>query len=351
MSLEFESLEEAEPGPKWRQRFESTWPDYRRWFLREGEAKRPTYRASLRALKRHMPEILPSYERMVELAGGGDFAARFLTQFCPPPFFAACSQAVFVSTEPVLIRNYDYSPLLCDGLVLQSAWNRRRIIGMADCMAGLLDGMNDDGLAVSLAFGGRRDVGEGFGVTLVLRYVLETCGTVSEAVRALRRVPVQVAYNIALLDRDSNHATVKLAPDREAVVTDERASTNHQGAERWHEYTKMIASEERLSYLDGIVDGDCSNPEILLKRFLQPPLFRDSYALGYGTLFTSVYLPARGEIWYCWLKKKWRFAFGAFRELKQRIIYRDPGARAGDRPAWPQLPPRKARVLPGIINR
>ena len=164
---------------------------------------------------------------------------------------------MFVNDEPVLIRNYDYSPLLCDGLVLQSAWSHRRIIGMADCMTGLLDGMNDDGLldgmnddglAVSLAFGGRRDVGEGFGVTLVLRYVLETCGTVSEAVRALRRVPVQVAYNIALLDRDSNHATVKLAPDREAVVTDERASTNHQGAERWHEYTKMIASEERLSY-------------------------------------------------------------------------------------------------------
>ena len=213
MTLEFESLDEAEPGPKWRQRFEGTWPDYRRWFLREGEAKRPTYRASLRALKRHMPELLPSYQRMVELAGGGDFAARFLAQYCPPPFFAACSQATFVNGEPVLIRNYDYSPLLCDGLILHSAWNQRRVIGMADCMSGLLDGMNDDGLAVSLAFGGRRDVGEGFGVTLVLRYVLESCATVPEAVAALRRVPVQVAYNIPLLDRDSNHATVQLAPD------------------------------------------------------------------------------------------------------------------------------------------
>ncbi len=351
MILEFESLGEAEPGPKWRQRFEGTWPNYRRWFLREGEANRPTYRASLRALKRHMPEILPSYERMVELAGGGDFAARFLAQYCPPPFFAACSQAIFVNAEPMLIRNYDYSPLLCDGLVLQTAWNQRRVIGMADCMSGLLDGMNDDGLAVSLAFGGRRDVGEGFGVTLVLRYVLESCATVPEAVAALRRVPVQVAYNIALLDRERNHATVQLAPGHEAVVTGERASTNHQGAERWRQYTDMIESEERLNYLDGVLDEDSSDPEDLVQRFLQAPLFRDTYALGYGTIFTSVYLPERGEVWYCWKKKTWRFEFGEIRELKQKISYADPAATADDQPVWPPPPPRSARVRPGVISR
>ena len=37
-----------------------------------------------------MPEFLPVYEDMVELAGGGDRAARFLAQYCPPP----CSLAV-----------------------------------------------------------------------------------------------------------------------------------------------------------------------------------------------------------------------------------------------------------------
>ena len=47
--------------------------------------------------------------------------------------------------------------------------------------------MNDAGLAVSLTFGGRPQVGDGFGIPLVIRYVLEVCETIEEAVRVLRR--------------------------------------------------------------------------------------------------------------------------------------------------------------------
>ena len=43
---------------------------------------------------------------------------------------------------------------------------------MSDCLWGLLDGINDAGLAVSLAFGGRA-TREGFGIPLVVRYLLE----------------------------------------------------------------------------------------------------------------------------------------------------------------------------------
>ena len=59
---------------------------------------------------------------------------------------------------------------------------------MSDCLWGLLDGINDSGLAVSLTFGGRKDVGDGFAIPLVVRYVLETCDTVAEARAALARV-------------------------------------------------------------------------------------------------------------------------------------------------------------------
>ncbi|MEN8132478.1 MAG: hypothetical protein ABFS45_20320, partial [Pseudomonadota bacterium] len=142
MSLLFRSINEPILGSKWRDTFVAVWPAYRRWFLSQGEAARPTYRQVVRALRRHMPEFLPNYERMVELAGGGDFAARFLGQYCPPPFFAACSQAILVDDEPLLVRNYDYSPLLCDGLVMKTRWNNRSVIAMTDCMSGALDGMN-----------------------------------------------------------------------------------------------------------------------------------------------------------------------------------------------------------------
>jgi penicillin V acylase-like amidase (Ntn superfamily) len=57
---------------------------------------------------------------------------------------------------------------------------------------GLLDGMNDAGLAVSLTFGGRSPAGPGFAVNVVLRYLLQTCQTVTEAVERLRKIPITI---------------------------------------------------------------------------------------------------------------------------------------------------------------
>jgi predicted choloylglycine hydrolase len=73
---------------------------------------------------------------------------------------------------------------------------------MLDCLWGLLDGANDAGPVVSLTFGGRPQVGEGFGIPLVMRYVLQICATVEDAVRVLRRIPVHMSYNVTALDRD-----------------------------------------------------------------------------------------------------------------------------------------------------
>jgi predicted choloylglycine hydrolase len=55
---------------------------------------------------------------------------------------------------------------------------------MLDYLWGLLDGVNDSGLAVSLTFGERPQVGQGLGVPMVIRYVLEVCGTAAEAVQS-----------------------------------------------------------------------------------------------------------------------------------------------------------------------
>lgn len=41
--LTFKAFEELEPGPKWQGVFELAWPEYRRWFLQEGEEARPNY--------------------------------------------------------------------------------------------------------------------------------------------------------------------------------------------------------------------------------------------------------------------------------------------------------------------
>ena len=91
----FRSIEELDLGPMWAGVFEERWPHYREWFLRDGEAARPSYATSVRMLRAHMPELMPAYERVVELAGGGDLAARMLSLYKPPPYLAACSQGVW----------------------------------------------------------------------------------------------------------------------------------------------------------------------------------------------------------------------------------------------------------------
>src|SRR5206468_3145449 len=83
-------------------------PHYREWFLREGEEARSSYATSVRMLRGHMPELLPAYERVVELAGGSDLAARMLSLYTPPPYLAACSQGAWTRAGgPLLARNYD----------------------------------------------------------------------------------------------------------------------------------------------------------------------------------------------------------------------------------------------------
>ena len=135
-------------------------------------------------------------------AGGLDLQARFLALYRPPAYLTGCSQVVWPGEEPMLVRNYDYSPALCEGLILLSRWNGRAVLAMVDCLWGVLDGINDAGLAVSLTFGGRKVVGDGFGIPIVLRYILEFCDTAEQAGEVhASRVPVHMSYNVTAVDR------------------------------------------------------------------------------------------------------------------------------------------------------
>ena len=174
---------------------------------KEGDAARPSYVTARRMLRTCMPELVGVYDRLVDLAGGGDVAARMLSLYRPPPYLSGCSQAAIAAPEPVLVRNYDYAPSRFEGVVQSTAWGKHRVIGMSDCLWGLLDGMNDAGLVVSLTFGGRRVLGDGFGIPVVVRYLLETCSTVAEARAALGKVPVNLAHNLTLVDLAGEAAT------------------------------------------------------------------------------------------------------------------------------------------------
>ncbi len=322
----FRSLEELDLGPVWAGVFETLWPHYREWFLRDGEAERPSYATSVRMLRAHMPELLPTYERLVELAGGGDLAARMLSLYKPPPYLAACSQGVWTREGgPVLARNYDYAPSRFEGLI----WSTdmvRPVIGTSDCLWGLLDGMNDAGLGVSLTFGGRRVLGDGFGIPLVVRYLLETCETVAHARETLARLPYSLAHNLTVVDRDGEVLTAYLSPDREPIFRSFPAATNHQGIVEWPEQAKATRTIEREQCIVRALEDERQTAEGFADAFLRAPLFSTAYDSGWGTLYTAVYHPVDGVVDYRWPTHTWRLGFGSFTQAEHTEVLAEPTA-------------------------
>lgn len=305
MEVDFRALCDAGPGKVWANAFAGHWPAYRAWWLKEGIESRPSFMEGRMAIKRHMPEILPLYDEICELAGGSDQASRFLSFWRPPPYLAACSQAVWPGDEPLLVRNYDYNPHAFDAVVLHTDWGGRRVVGSSDGMWGLVDGMNDAGLALSLTFGGRRVVGDGFGVPLILRYVLQTCETAQEAGNALKRIPTHMSYNVTVVDAQHNFLTAFMSPDRGAAITHAAVATNHQDRVEWSSHARFTATVERERFLLQRLTLHVEPADKFIGAFLKPPLYSIAYGAGFGTLYTAVYRPAAGEMELRWPGSAW----------------------------------------------
>lgn len=293
------------PGPAVAAEFERSWPAYRRWFLHKGEAERPSYAESRGAIRTHMPELLADYDALVDQVGGGDLEARFLSHWCPPPLVAACSIAMLTTPYPMLIRNYDYPPSLCDALALRTHWSGRTVLGMADCGWGLMDGMNGDGLAIAISFGGRRAVGHGFGIGLVVRYLLQVCTTTSEAVERLMRLPVQMSYNVAIIDAHGDHRIVGTRPDLDPVVSHSLSCANRQGATEWPEHAAYCNTEAREERLEALVTFPLIESDDLVSAFLRPPLYRSLVESTWGTVYTAAYAPMLGALTLLWPDDQW----------------------------------------------
>ena len=251
MELTFRGIAEDAPGAAWFEVFQRGWPGWRSWYLARGGDRGPSIDEAARALRRYMPEIEGLWECLVSATNAGDEAARFLSFWRPPQYLVSCSQAVAVDSEgPSLVRNYDLNPELNEATMLLTRWRGRAVIGMVDGMAGLADGMNDAGLAVSLSFGGRAVTGPGFGIPLIMRYVLEICSDVAEAIEALRAIPSHMSYNITLIDRNCEWATVFVAPDRPSIVMPTPWSVNHQLGNEWPRHCRKSNTLKRGAHLE-----------------------------------------------------------------------------------------------------
>jgi predicted choloylglycine hydrolase len=309
MNLTFRAVDVGDGrGGAWLAEAEPVWPA----IVAETEpaALEPAGEAPARELfARHMPELVPVLDRLAaQLDRPG--AAAVLTHTALRPFFSGCSMA---ATGGALVRNYDFHPDGCERTVVSSRF-LRPVIGMGDFLWGLLDGMNDAGLAVAMSFGGRFVHGPGISVLLAVRYLLETCSTVDDAWKRLAQLPISTAQNLILVDREGS-AVVHVGPDRPAVRLDDACVTNHQDPTVPEEQEALSATMLRLDTLRAAARAAAGGPdpvEAVVGALLRPPLHQNRYAAGAGTVYTVAYRPAEGRATYAWPAERRELSFARF---------------------------------------
>lgn len=309
--LTFEAVDYGKPGsPAWAARAHELWPvTLRTWA--GGDIPPPEAQAEARGqFAKHLPELVPV---LGSLAGAVDepAAAAVLTQLTFKPFFVSCSQS---GVAAGLVRNYDFDPEMCERTIARTDY-LRPVIGINEGLWGMLDGMNEAGLAVSLTFGGRFVYGPGMCIAMVVRYLLETCDTVDQAWQRLQSIPVSTAQNLTLVDR-AQTLSVHVGPDIAATRAAEVCVTNHQLEPVSAEQEKESRTLERLAAVRAATAcalAVADPVESLAEAMLRSPLYNFDLATGVGTLYTAAYRPAEGRASYLWPgTPPWDQSFAAF---------------------------------------
>ncbi len=259
-----------------------------------------------------MPELVAPYDHACNLVGDDEVAHRILSHYRPAPERSGCSQTVWLGREgPALIRNFDYPPDIVSDRFELTNWSDTRVIAKAQRpWGGCVDGMNEEGLVASVTLGGTRTQGLGFSIILIVRYILETCRRVHDAVEALCRVPVALPQNVTVLDRSGDYATVLLCPYKRPLISRQKACTNHQRVAR-----PPSSSMTRLQVIQTALEDPSMSLSRLTDLFLRPPLYTSG---SHPTLYKAVYLPAEGRVDYVWPGNSWSQRFDDFREVEYR---------------------------------
>jgi predicted choloylglycine hydrolase len=156
MQKRFIAVREDQPGSAWLARFVTGREEAERWYRGRGSTAPPSVAECRTALRRHMPELVPHYDRACRMIGDDDLAHRMLSHYRPPPVAFGCTHAIWLGEGgPALVRNYDFPLEIVSSHVESTAWSGREVIAKAQRpWGGCLDGMNEDGLVASLASGG-----------------------------------------------------------------------------------------------------------------------------------------------------------------------------------------------------
>jgi predicted choloylglycine hydrolase len=150
-------------------------------------------------------------------------------------------------------RNYDFRPRGYEArFALVQARGSYASIGGSHQLTGRLDGMNEHGLSIGLHLIKIRPRAPGLTSTLLVRRVLDSCATTTEAIDLLRHLPHAMQYNYSLLDAGGVAAVAEAAAGAVVVrLGDWLACTNHFQSPQLMRLNRRVAhSIDRLPPLE-----------------------------------------------------------------------------------------------------
>ena len=242
--------------------------------------------------------------------------------WAPPSYLSGCSQGVWLRGDPVLVRNYDYAPERLEGTILHTRWVRD-VIGTSDCAWGLLDGINDAGLAVSLPSAGARSSDRDSECRSSSATSSRPARPPLDARAVLARLPYHLAHTLTIVDASGDVCTAYLAPDRGAELSTATVATNHQGRVEWAEHASATHTMEREERLVRLLEREAGTVEEFVDAFLHPPLFGTDYQRRMGTLYTCAYHVREGRVEYRWEGSGWEQSFASFAEGTRTVTFVD----------------------------
>ncbi|SDP98225.1 Acyl-coenzyme A:6-aminopenicillanic acid acyl-transferase [Lentzea jiangxiensis] len=285
-STTFRAFVEERPGEQWREHVRRHWPRLRPSEVDDSFTM--AWRTAVLGLS--VPALGAMSAELAAAAELDDLAlTAFLTHVGPPRPEVTGRQVTGGST---LVRNLDADVTRHEWTLWQSKLGRRRVMGTTSGLWGLLDGINEDGLVVSLNSDreARHDEATyGLSGPLLVRHLLEHCAVVRDVDEALTGWRTATTHDISVVDAAGDRAAYRVQPNNLTL----RGRTQH-----WDTSFEAVSA------------------------MLSAPRYRTSSTLGVRTLHTAVYLPAKGSVTLLWPNEIRSWTFDVFEPAEIEVPHR-----------------------------
>jgi predicted choloylglycine hydrolase len=227
----------------------------------------------------------------------------------------ACTQIALLperttSHHMLVGRSYDFSDisLITDRrLVLLSPKNSLASIGTSQYYFGRYDGMNSAGLYVGMSAAlGNGYQKEGFFFPIVVRILLDSCRSATEALHLIQKIPHSASYNYLIAD-SSEAYVVETSPPKFAIrqaVKGLLIATNHYISPTMKEEQKRILPNSMFRYgtakdlLDSSGKKDLPSIQSVLSGHHDKGVCVHYYMYFLGTLWSAMYDLNTREVYY-----------------------------------------------------